>query len=151
MTWTRRKTTDLVWPLEEYKREIPKRANGILPPRVIKIIEEANRKRPGQFVLLDHLVTPEEIESPINRIEKSEAILKNMEDPLLAWRNSLDSSWKLGRLRWWCDLVKDRYGMKQHTAITWLLQQYYDKEGSSVFSRKWVPVSTVRPGVSARR
>ena len=130
MTWTKRKTTDLIRLLEEYKREIPKRVNRIIPPRVIELIGE------GKLVL--HLVvTPEEIESLINRIEKSEATLKHGEDPLLAWRNGLDSPWMLGRLRWWCDLVKDRYGMKQHTAITWLLQQYHDKEGDRVFSRKW--------------
>jgi hypothetical protein len=40
----------------------------------------------------------------------------------------------LGR---WCELIKDRYGMKRFTAIKWLMQQYYDKEGQNAFSRKF--------------
>ena len=36
-------------------------------------------------------------------------------------------------LDWWCGEVEARYGMKRHTAITWLVKQYHDKLSTKSF------------------
>src|ERR1700729_3123709 len=108
MTWTRRKTTDLLRLLREYKRE---------------------RGYPDWKGINSDHVPGDEFDCAIRQIEWIESIYEESragrDRPMLEY------------LPWWCEMVRDRYGKKRHTAITWLMQQYYDKEGKQTFSRKW--------------
>jgi hypothetical protein len=40
-------------------------------------------------------------------------------------------------LDWWCKIVEARYGMKRHTAITWLVKQYHDRLRTKAFCAKF--------------
>jgi hypothetical protein len=100
--WTRRKTTDLLRLLKEYKRnwDLPE-WSGVGPGN------------PGEL-----------IDATIRYLGMMESSMSRDDRMLLD-------------LSWWCDIVRDRYGMKRHTAIKWLMQQYCDKEGVHAFTHNW--------------
>jgi hypothetical protein len=108
VTWTRRKTLDLLRLLKEYKRtrHLPDWKGWAAP------------------------------EEPMGEVAHTIWTIEFMEDEGEFRGRDRDKD-ILPALQWWCEIVRDRYGMKRHTAIKWLMQQYYDKEGNQIFSRNW--------------
>jgi hypothetical protein len=114
VTWTQRNYTDLLRLLEKYYREVELPRN--------RTVEELYRAQ--------GLVKPsEKLDDEDNPIKHAMDYLKFMED-----KPTVDH-YLLKGLNWWCDVVKDRYGKERFSAITWLVKQYYDKEGGAAFRR----------------